>query len=92
VVERVSGDFAMMAIVGEGARTRPDPWPSLGIVTIDPDAYFGSASLLEGEQNIDLPRMGSEQDDCRMLPNQPLKIPQHRFHPYPPPFRRHLTR
>ncbi len=70
MVERVSGDFAMMAIVGEGARTRPDPWPSLGIVTIDPDAYFGSASLLEGEQNIDLPRMGSEQDDCRMLPNQ----------------------
>jgi hypothetical protein len=83
VVERVSRDFAMMAIVGEGARTRPDPWPSLGIVTIDPDAYFGSDSLLEGEQNIDLPRMGSEQDDCRMLPNQPLKIPHHHFHPYP---------
>ena len=30
----------------------------------DPDAYFGSASLLEGEQNIDLLHMGSEQDDC----------------------------
>ena len=86
MVERVSGDFAMMAIVGEGARTRPDrpdPWPSLGIVTIDPDAYFGSDSLLEGEQNIGLPRMGSEQDDCRMLPNQPLKIPHRRCHPYP---------
>ena len=58
MVERVSGDFAMMAIVGEGARTRPDPWPSLGIVTIDPDAYFGSASLLEGEQKYRLTAYG----------------------------------
>ena len=84
MVERVSGDFAMVAIVGKGARTRPDPWPSLGIVTIDPDAYSGSASLLKGEQNIGLPRVGSEQDAT-----QPA--PQNSSSSFYPPFHRHLT-
>ena len=44
--------------VEEGAHVRPDPWSSLGVVTIDPAAYFGSASLLEGEQNLFLTSVG----------------------------------
>jgi hypothetical protein len=44
-----------------GARTRPGPWPSPGIIIVDPDTYFGSALLLERGQNIFLPCVGSEQ-------------------------------
>ena len=47
-------------VPNEDARTRPDPWPSLGIVIVDPDIYFGSASQLEGEQNIHLRCVGSK--------------------------------
>ena len=36
-------------IVDEGARTRPDPWPRLGIITIKLDIYLRSASTLEGK-------------------------------------------
>ena len=43
-----------------GARTRPDPWPSLGVIIVDPDTCIGSASQLEGEQNIHVPCVGSE--------------------------------
>ena len=66
----------------EGAHTCPDLWPSLGIVTIDPDVYFGSAFQLEGEQNIHVPCVGSE------LHHIPLNI--FHFHPHPL-FLRHLT-
>jgi len=38
----------------------PDLWPNLGTITVDPDIYFGSASQLKGEQNINLPSVGSK--------------------------------
>jgi len=38
----------------------PNPWPNLGVIIVDPDIYFGSALQLEGEQNINLPSVGSE--------------------------------
>ena len=44
----------------KGAHMRPNPWPNLGVVIIDPDTCIGSASQLEGEQNINLPSVGSE--------------------------------
>jgi len=43
-----------------GARTRPDPWPNLGTIIVDPDSCIRSASQLKGEQNINLPCVGSE--------------------------------
>src|SRR5712691_10623946 len=71
---------ARRPILDEGARVRPDPWPNLGIVTIYPDTCRGSASLLEGEQNIDLPHVGSEQDAAQPAPqNSSLS-----FSPLPP--------
>ena len=56
----VNAHQARRPIVDKNARSCPDPWPSLGIITIDPDIYFGSASQHEGEQNIHLPGVGSE--------------------------------
>ena len=53
-------DKAQRPILDEGAHTRPDPWPSLGIVITNLDTYLGSASQLEGEQNIHIPCVGSE--------------------------------
>ena len=44
---------------GDG-HVRLDPWPKPGVVIIDLDYCSGSASPLEGEQNIFLPRAGSE--------------------------------
>jgi len=52
---------AQRPVLDEGAHMRPDLWPNVGIVTIDPDIYIGSASLLEGEQNLFSPCAGSEQ-------------------------------
>jgi len=43
------------------ACVRPDPWRSPDIVTTNLDACLGPASVLKGEQTIDLPREGSEQ-------------------------------
>ena len=43
-----------------GACTCPDLWPNLGTVIIDPDSCIGSASQLKGEQNINLPCVGSK--------------------------------
>ena len=44
---------------GDG-HVRLDPWPNQGVVTINLDSCSGSASPLKGEQNIFLPRAGSE--------------------------------
>ena len=62
-------------------RTRPNPWPSLGIVILDLDTYFGSASPLEGEQNIGLLRVGSEQDAAQPA----LQNSSSSFSPFPSP-------
>jgi hypothetical protein len=51
---------AQMPILDKGARTRPDPWPNLGIVIVNPNSCRGSASQLEGEQNFHVPCVGSE--------------------------------
>ena len=51
---------ARRAVLDEGARTRPGPWPNVGIVIVDPDTCIGPALQLEGEQNINLPPVGSE--------------------------------
>jgi len=51
---------ARRPILDEGACTRPNPWPNLGVVIVDPDTCTGSASQLEGEQNINLPSVGCE--------------------------------
>jgi len=48
------------SIFDEGTCTCPDPWPNLGAVIVNPDTYFRSALQLEGEQNINLPCVGSE--------------------------------
>jgi len=47
-------------VLDEGACMRPDPWPSPGIVIINPDTCIGSALQLEGEQNIHIPSVGSK--------------------------------
>jgi len=51
-----------------GAHVRPDPWPSPDIVFVNLDACSGSVSLLEGEQNINLPHVGSEQGAAQTAP------------------------
>ena len=43
-----------------GAREPPDLWPSPGIITVNPAVCLGSASQLDGEQNIHMPSVGSE--------------------------------
>ena len=68
-------------VLDEGAHTRPDPWPNLGAVIVDPDIYFGSASQLEGEQNFHLPCVGSE---LHAAPSPPQNFPSS-FSPFPPP-------
>jgi len=65
---------ARRPVLHEGGRVRPDPRPNLGVVTIYPDTCRGSASLLVGEENINLPHVGS-------LLNQPFKVPHHHFYP-----------
>jgi len=57
---RVRAHQVRRPIFDEGARTRPDPWPNLGVVIVDPDTCIGSALQLEGEQNIHVPCVGSE--------------------------------
>ena len=52
---------ARRPILDEGARMCAGPWPNLGIVSANPDTCLGSASLLEGEQNIISPYVGSKQ-------------------------------
>jgi len=32
---------ARRLVLDEGAQTRPDPWPSLGVIIVDPDSCFG---------------------------------------------------
>jgi len=56
----------------------PGLWPNLGVITIYPDTCRESASLLEGEQNINLPRVGSEQCVAQLAPQT---FP---FSPFPP--------
>ena len=51
---------ARRPVLDEGACGRPDPWHSLSVVIVDPDARSGSASQLEGEQNIHSPSGGRE--------------------------------
>jgi len=58
---------ARRPVLDEGACMRPDPWPSLGIVNVDPDTCIGSAILLEGEHN-------QARAASSMLPNWPLNI------------------
>ena len=65
-------------ILDEGARVHPDPWPSLGVVTINLDVCSWSASQLEGEQNIHIPCVGSE---LHAAPSAPQTST---FSPFPP--------
>jgi hypothetical protein len=51
---------ARRPILDQGARTCPDPWPSPNIVITNWAACLGSASQLEGEQNIHVPCAGSK--------------------------------
>jgi len=78
---RVRMDKVWRPVPNEGARMRPDPWPSPGIIIIDPDTCFGSASQLEGEQNFHLPCVGSE---LHAAPSPPQIFPSS-FSPFPPP-------
>src|SRR5260221_10887679 len=78
---RVRAHQARMPVLDEGARTRPDPWPSLGIVNVNPDTCIGSGSQLEGEQNIHIPCVGSEP---HAAPSAPQNFPSS-FSPFPSP-------
>jgi hypothetical protein len=51
---------AWRPVLDDGGHMCLDPWLNLGVVIIDPDIYFGSASQLEGEQNIHVSYVGSE--------------------------------
>ena len=65
---RVRVHQARMPVLDEGARVHPDPWPSADIVTVNPNTYFGSATQLEGEQNIFSPCAGSELHAAHLPP------------------------
>ena len=39
-------------VLDEGAHVCPNLWPTPSVIIVNLDTYFGSASLLEGEQNI----------------------------------------
>jgi len=71
---------ARRPLLDMGACTRPDPWPDQGAVIVDPDTCIGSASQLEGEQNIDLPCVWSE---LHAAPPAPQHF-QSSFSPSPP--------
>ncbi len=45
----------------ECARVQPNPLPSPGATTTKLDVWITASVLLEGEQNINLPSVGSEQ-------------------------------
>jgi hypothetical protein len=53
---------------------RPEPWPGTGGENEDSDAYTRASVLLEGEQNMILPSVRSEQyaTPCTPLPVDPL--------------------
>jgi len=80
---RVCAHQARNPVFDEGACMRPDPWPNLGIVTINPDTCIGSASQLEGEQNINLPSVGSE---LHAAPSTPQHFSLSLSPPIPSPF------
>ena len=58
----------------EGAHMHPDPWPNLGIIIINLDTCIRSASQLKGEQNINLPSVGSELHAAPSAPQIPLSL------------------
>jgi hypothetical protein len=51
---------ARRSVPDEGARARPDLWPSPDVVITNLAACLGSALQLEGEQNFHIPCAGSE--------------------------------
>ena len=51
---------ARKPVLDEGACMCPDPWHSLSVVIVDPDACSGSASQLEGERDFHSPSGGRE--------------------------------
>jgi len=57
---RVRVHEARKPVLDMGAHTCPNPWPDLDAVIVNLDTCIGSASQLEGEQNVDLPCVGSE--------------------------------
>jgi len=67
-----------MPILDEGAHVCLGPWPNLGVITIYLNTCRESASLLKGEQNFDLPCVGSEQCATQLAPQT---FP---FSPFPP--------
>ena len=75
---RVRAHQTRRPVPDKSARVRPDPWPSLGVVTINWDACLGSASLFKGEQNIHLPSAGSKHHATQPAPQNPS------FSPFPP--------
>ena len=66
----------------KGAHTCPDPWPSMGIIIINPDTCIRSASQLKGEQNIHSPSVGSK---LHAAPPAPQNFPSSLSpSPFPP--------
>ena len=60
---------ARKPVLDKGARMRPDPWPSPDFVTTNLAACLGPASLLDGEQNIHVPCVGSMQYTVQPAPH-----------------------
>ena len=60
---------AQKPVLDKGAHMCPDLWPSLTVIIVNLDAYFRSAALLEGEQNISLPCAGSKQYTAQPTPH-----------------------
>jgi hypothetical protein len=65
---------AQRPVPDEGACVRPELWPSVGGENEDLDTYTRASVLLEGEQNMILPSVKSEQyaAPCTPLPVDPL--------------------
>jgi len=68
---------ARRPILNKGACTHPDPWPSPGIIIINLDTCIRSALQLKGEQNINLPCVGSKLHAALPAPQnfQSLSLP-----------------
>jgi hypothetical protein len=66
---------ARRPVFNESARAHTDPFPSLGAAATELDVCIMASVLLEGEQNNNLPSVGSEQHAAQTAPQIFLFLP-----------------